>query len=99
MLPHKLSTDIIKYLQEKKGMSIDDIAEAMESTDEHIQQIIKKKANLTANDLKSYLNNTHTPFWKFATEGNLLEQLPPKIKNNVIICQQLSKSIKKKKQK
>jgi len=99
MLSQGLSTDIIKYLQEKKGMSIDDIAKTMDSTNEHIQKIINKKTLLTAKNLKSYFNNTNTLFWELATEANLLEYLPLKIKKNVILCQQISQSIEKKKKK
>ena len=97
MLPQEISIDIIEYLQKKKGMSIDDIAKTMGSTDKHIQKIINKKTFLTAENLESYLNNTNTSFWELAIESNLLQYLPSKIKKNVILCQQISQTIKKKK--
>jgi len=76
-------------------MSIDDIAKVMNSTNEHIQKIINKKAFLKSENLQSYFKNTNTLFWELAVEADLLQYLPPKIKKNVLLCQHLSQSIKK----
>ena len=97
MLSIKISTDIIKYLQSQKEMSVDDIAKAMDSTDKHIQKIINRKETLTAEDVKSYLRNTKSAFWELACKADILDQLPEKIRKKVELCQQLSQHIKKNK--
>ena len=97
MLPLNMSVDIVKYLIEKKEMSVDDIAKAMDSTDKHIKKIISKKETLTAEDLKSYLKNTESAFWELSYESGILDQLPKKTSKKIMICQQLSQHIKKNK--
>jgi len=97
MISKNMSVDILKCLQEKRGMSIDEIAKAMDSQPEHIQEIIDKKSSITANDLSSYLKNTETRFWEIAVEGDLLKYLPQKTKKNVLICQEIAQHLKKRK--
>ena len=94
-----ISVDIIKYLQEKKEMSIDEIAKSMDSTEKHIQNIINKKSTLTPDELRSYFNSTNSQFWELAYEGNLLKYLPEKIKRNVLLCHQIFDHIEKKRKK
>ncbi len=65
----EISTDIIKYLQEKKGQSVDDIARDMGSSPDFIQFVIDEKLSLTSNHINTYLKNTNTQFWKFAIEA------------------------------
>ena len=97
MISKNMSVDIVKYLQKKKEMSIDEIATAMESAPEHIQEIVDKKSSITANDLSSYLKNTETRFWEIAVDAELLKYLPQKTKKNVLLCQEISQHIKNRK--
>jgi len=97
MILKDMSTDILKYLQKKRGMSTDEIAKAMDSSPEHIQKIIDKKSLITANNLSSYLKNTGTRFWEIAVDAELLKYLPQKTKQNVLLCQEIAQHLKKRK--
>jgi Mn-dependent DtxR family transcriptional regulator len=92
----KISTDIMKYLQENKEMSIEDIAKAMSASPNHIQEVINKKAYLKSEDIDSYTKNQGIRFWEFAIEAIPMGHLSEKTKNKVLLCQQISSHIKKK---
>jgi plasmid maintenance system antidote protein VapI len=94
-----LSVDVIKYLQEKKEMTVDDIAKAMSTTSEHIQDVIINKRSLGKDNLKSYLENTDEKFWKMACDGDLLKHLPEDLKSKVLLCKEIDDSISKNKKK
>ena len=96
MFTMALSGDILKYLQEKKEMKVEDIAKAMGTTSEHIQKIINKETRFTSSDIKAYLKNTNTQLWEFSCDGDLLRHFPDKIKKNILLCHEISKHIKKK---
>ena len=53
----KISVDIVKYLQKKKELSIDDIAKAMSTSPAHIQKILNKKSFLKSENINFYLKN------------------------------------------
>lgn len=91
--------DIVKYLQEDKKLSVDDIAKSMGTTVDHIENVISKKETFTANDLKEYLEFSKFHFWEFAIKAIPLNHLSEKAKNRVLLCQQISAHINKKMEK
>lgn len=91
----KISTDIMKYLQGKKGMSIDDIAKAMSTSITHIQEVINKKDTLKSEDINVYLKNQKIRFWEFVKEAIPDDHLPPSLKKKLKICKELSDHLKK----
>jgi len=88
--------DIIKYLQESKKLSAGEIAAAMNTTVSRINEIISHKQQFTAEDLDSYLKSSNLHFWEFAIESIPLNHLSEKAKSKILLCEQLSKNIKKK---
>ena len=93
----EVSGDIVKYLQNKKGQSISDIAKSMDTSPSHIQNVINKKENLRSNDINAYLKNNNIHLWQFAIKAIKIEHLSPKAKKKVLLCKELSEHIKKKK--
>jgi hypothetical protein len=91
------SVDIMKYLQEKKGQSVDDIASSMNASPEHIQKVANKKEQLTIEDVNAYLKTNDLHFWEFAIEAIPLSHLTPKAKKRILLCQELANHIKKNK--
>jgi len=97
MLSRNISTDIIQYLQNKKGKSVDDIAQAMGTSPKHIQNIIDKKALLEKENIDIYLKNTNIQFWQFALEHIQMKHLPEKVKKRIFLCKKIYDKIKNKK--
>ncbi len=98
-ISRKISTDIMKYLQEKKGQSVDDLAKAMSLSSTHIQEIIDKKTILTVDNIYSYLKHQNQKFWEFAFEAIPMDHLSPKSRKKLQICKELSDHIKKNRKK
>lgn len=96
MISRTISTDIIEYFQ-KKGSSIDEIAEAMDTSSDHIIDIINNKSAFSADNINSYLKSTNIHFWEFAFKAIPLNHLPEKARNRVLLCKKLSDHLKKKK--
>ena len=95
----EISVDIIRYLQEKKGLSIDDIAKSMSTSFTHIQEVINKKSNLRSENINFYLKNKNIKFWEFAIDAIPSDHISPKSKRKILICKKLSDHIKKNKKK
>lgn len=88
--------DIVKYLQEDKKLSVEDIARSMDTTVDHIENVISKKETFTAQDLKKYLESSKLHFWEFAIEAIPFNHLSEKAKSRVSLCQEISAHINKK---
>jgi len=95
----KISDDILKYLQNKKGMSIKDIAEAMSSTPDHIQKVIDQKELLTSDHINQYLNNKNVRFWELALEAIPKDHLTPKVAHKIKVCKDIYDHINRNKKK
>ncbi len=94
-----ISIDILKYLQEKKGLSVDDIAKAMSVTPIYIQEIIDKKSILQVENVNSYLKNQDIKFWEFVLEAIPMDHISSKTKKKIQICKELSEHLNKVKKK
>ena len=94
-----ISIDIVKYLQEQKGQSIDDIAKYMSTSSTHIQKIINKEAHLTSENLNYYLKNQNIKLWEFVLKAVPINHLTPKSREKILICKKLSDHVKKIKKK
>ena len=91
----KISIDIMKYLQEQKGMSIDDIAESMSTSPEFIQFVIEGKLKLTSNHINSYTQKNNLRFWEFAIKSIPMSHISSKAKKRIQLCKEISDHIKK----
>lgn len=91
----EISADIMKYLQKKKGQSVDDIAISMSSSPEFIQFVIEQKLRLTPKHINAYLKNQNIAFWELATEAISETHLPSSINKKIQLCKQISDHIKK----
>ena len=94
-ISREISTDIIKYLQEKKGQSVDDISTSMSSSPEFIQFVIEKKLRLTPKHINAYLKNQDIAFWEFAMEAIHENHLPESIMKKIQLCKQISDHLEK----
>ena len=97
IVSREVSTDIVKYLQEKKGMSVADISKAMGTSPEFIDFVVHEKLKLTSDHINTYLKNTNTHFWEFAVEAIPMEHLPEKARNRVNLCKDITGHIEKSK--
>jgi hypothetical protein len=99
MISRVVSTDIVRYLQEEKKLSVAEIAAAMDTTVDHIEKVVKKKEPFTAEDFTAYLESSKLHFWEFAIEAIPLNHLPEKARRRVLLCKEISIHLKKKKNK
>jgi len=98
IVSREISIDILQYLQNKKEMSIIDIAAAMGASPDFIELAIKNKLKLTSEHINTYLKNTNTHFWEFALEVIPANHLSEKAKNRISLCKDIANHIKKKKE-
>ena len=94
VISREISTDIMKYLQEEKGLSVNDIADAMSTSPEFIQFVIDEKLLLTTEHINAYTDYKDIRFWEFAIEAIPMDHLPPKARKKVQICKELTDHIK-----
>ena len=94
-IPIVISLDILHYLQIRKGMSVDSIANAFGTNPEFIKKVLKKKDTLTSEQLDIYLKKENKHFWEFAIEAIPSQHLPEKVNKNILLCRDLSENIKK----
>ena len=97
MISKVVSTDIIKYLLKTKGMTIENIAEAMDTTVPRIKNINKNKETFIPQDINTYVKSSDIHFWEFIIEAVPLNHLSEKARNRVLVCKELSEKIKKNK--
>ena len=93
----EISTDIIVYLQKKKGQSVNDIATSMSTSPEFIQFVIEEKLKFTTEHINTYLKNKDIKFWEFAIEAIPIDHIPEKSRKKMMIYKQMADLIKKKK--
>ncbi len=93
----EVSTDIVEYLREKKGISIADIAMVMDTSPEFINFVIEKKLQLTSGHIGTYLKNTNSCFWEFALEAIPMNHLSEKAKSRLNLCKTIAYHLEKKK--
>ena len=95
MISNVVSIDIIKYLQEEKNLSINEISQFMGTTVNHINDILETKQVLTSDNITFYLKYSGLHFWEFAIKAIPLDHLTKKARNRILLCQKLSEHIKK----
>lgn len=98
-ISREISTDIMQYLIEKKGQSVNDIAEFMSSSPEFVQFVIEKKLRLTSDHINNYLKKADLKFWEFAIEAIPMNHLPNKSRKKILLCKEISDHIDKVKKK
>jgi len=96
MISREISIDIIQYLQTKKKMSVEEIAESMGTSPKYIQDIISRKTPLKAKYLDFYIKNANIKFWEFAIEAISMNHLSKKSRDRILLCKKISDNIKKK---
>lgn len=99
VISREISVDIMKYLQNKKGLSIADIAKAMSTSPEFIQFVIEGKLPLTSDHVNNLTHNMNIRFWQLADDAIPDNHLPPKVLKKVKICKEISEHIEKSKNK
>lgn len=95
MISKEISSDILIYLKQVKGYSIEEMANATGSSTIHIDNIINNKSLFTAENINFYLKFSNTSFWKFAYDAIPLDHLNEKSRKKIKICKELSDHIKK----
>lgn len=97
MISREITIDILQYLQDKKELTTNDIAKSMETSSEHIQNIIDKKELFKEEDIQAYLKTTNISLWEFAYKAIIMDHLSDKSRKRILLCKELSKRIKKNK--
>jgi len=95
IISREISADIMKYLQEEKGQSVNNIAESMSTSPEFIQFVIEGKLQLTTGHINAYTEKNHLRFWEFADAAISKNHLSPSAKKRIQICKELTEHIKK----
>ena len=98
MITKRQSLDILLYFQ-KKGYTNDEIAKAMNTSLKEIKKIKKLQTAFSPDNIRFYLESEDIPLTQFLWEAVPLEHLPERVKENVILCQQLKKHKSKKSEK
>ena len=88
----EISTDIMKYLQEKKGMSINDMALATDSSPEFINLVLENKLTLTSDHINAYVKNKEIRFWELAIEAIPMDHMSEKSRKKIIALLKSAKS-------
>lgn len=99
MISKKVSIDIVTYLQKEKGLSVDEIAQSLDTSVETIKGVLKSEQLLTPDNVNFYLKSSDLPFWEFCVAAIPMEHIPEKARNRILLCEELSKHIKKKRRK
>ena len=96
VISREISADIMKYLQEKEGQSVNDIAESMSTSPEFIQFVIEGKFSLTPDHVNNYTKKKNIRFWEFAIKAIPMSHLSEKARKKVQLCKELSECLEKK---
>ena len=96
MISKIISIDIVRYFQREKHLSVDKIAQSMDTSSEHIEDILESKQTFTSNNIDYYLKYSNLYFWEFAFAAIPLEHFPERVQSNIMLCKELSDHIKKK---
>jgi len=97
MISKAVSVDILRYLQEDQGLSVNAIAASMDTTVDHIKKVISKKELFSENDINAYLKSSKLHFWEFAIQAIKPEHMTQKSRDRIHLCKEISDHIKKKK--
>lgn len=99
MLPCVISQDIVKYLHEVKGFSLEEIASITSLSEKDIQNIHNGFQTFTAENIKSIVESQNETIIKLLAEACLDEHLPQKLKEHVSFYKHIQKVKQKTKNK
>ena len=83
MLPCFISKDIVIYLHEIKGFSLDEIANITSSSTEKIELILKGSKSFSCENIKSLIEKQDTSTIELLSEACPIEHLPEKIQKKI----------------
>jgi len=96
MFPCVLSQNIVKYLHEIKGFSIEEIAHIASMSKKEIQNITIGIRTFSLKNIESLIKNQDTPIIEILAESCDESQLPEPLKEKVIFYKHVQ-DVKKKK--
>lgn len=96
MISPILSQDIVKYLTQTKGYSVEKVAQMMGVEDSVIAGVLKKKVSLQREHIDKYLAEEGLHFWELAFAAIPKQHLSEKAYKRIMLCKQLSEKIRRK---
>ena len=96
MLPRVISQDIVKYLHEVKGFSIEEIANIVSMPVSNIKLILKGLDTFSCENIKSLIEKQKISVISILSEACPEEHLPEKLQKNVILYKHVQKVKQKK---
>ncbi len=97
MVSKTVAIDIVQYLQKEKKLSVDEVADAMGTTPDHIKDVLKSKASFDTPNINNCVKFLNLHFWEFALAAIPIEHLSEKARNRILFCREVSEHLKKKK--
>ena len=95
MLPCVISQDIVKYLHEVKGFSLEEIADIISMPIEDIELVLKRSKTFSAENLKSLIEKQDETLIEVLANACPEEHLPEKLQKKVFLYKHIQKVKKK----
>lgn len=91
MLPCVISQDIVKYLHEVKGFSLEEIADITSMSTKDIESILKGSKTFSAENIKSLIENYDETIISILAHACPENHLPKKLQKNVSFYKHIQK--------
>ncbi len=98
MLPCVISQDIVKYLHEVKGFSLEEIADIISMSVINVRLILKGVSTFSAKNIVSLIEKQDKSIIGLLSEACPENHLPEKLKKNVVLYKHIQE-VKRKKSK
>lgn len=95
MVSKTVAIDIVQYLQKEKNLSVDEVAQVMGTTPDHIKDVLKNKASFDTPNINNCVKFLNLHFWEFALAAIPLNHLSEKAKSRIFFCRDLAGHLKK----
>lgn len=99
MLPCFVSQDIVKYLHEIKGFSLDEIADITSASIKEIELILKGSQTFSVENIKSLIKKQDTSIIAILSEACPEKHLPENLRKNVSFYKHIQEVKRKNKNK
>lgn len=97
MLPYVISQDIVKYLHEIEGFSIEEIADIIDMSARNVKNTLKGYHTFSQHNLQSLIKKHDKSIISILSEACPENHLPEKLRKKIILYKHLQKVKKSRK--
>ena len=91
MLPYVISQDIVKYLHEIEGFSIEEIADIIDMSARNVKKTLRGHHNLSQPNIQSLIKKHDKSIISILSEACQENHLPEKLRGKVVLYKHLQK--------